>query len=246
MSLTLNVVGGGSGGGSGPSASDAILTVTVPTGSTVTATKGNVTLTPTMWVQAADATLACALFVIPAAQFDSTTPWTVTETDGAGSLTDEVVIDSNQRYDLPLYRLYIFREGVGMVNGFTATGRTAPTVSANKIIWSTNVNVGNQMWFSPSIDLSTNHYKTLVFEIKCNGRYSNSYSASFGVGPNLPTGQSAPGTFDAQTSAFYVAERRTYALDISSASGQVEYIKLAAYAVTGEIYNAWLSEGSIP
>ena len=92
-----------SGGGSGPSSSDAILTVTVPTGSTVTMTKGGIMLTPTMWVQAADATLDCALFVIAPAQFDSVNPWAVTATNGAYTSSDTVTIDSNKQYDLELH-----------------------------------------------------------------------------------------------------------------------------------------------
>lgn len=102
MSYVFNMVGGGSGGGSGPSASDAILTVTVPTGSTVTMTKGGITLTPTMWVQAADNTLDCALFVIAPAQFDSVNPWTVTATNGTYTSSDTVTIDSNKQYDMEL------------------------------------------------------------------------------------------------------------------------------------------------
>lgn len=100
-------------GGGGPSASDAILTVTVPTGSTVTMTKSGVTLTPTMWVQAANNTLNCALFVIAPAQFSATTPWTVTATLGTDSATDTVLINSNKRYDVELdYSLHIVRSGV--------------------------------------------------------------------------------------------------------------------------------------
>ena len=101
MSYVFNMVGG-SGGGSGPSASDAILTVTVPTGSTVTATKGGVTLTPTMWVQAADPTLDCALFVIASSLFDSVNAWTVTATLGTDTASDTVTIDSNEQYDMRL------------------------------------------------------------------------------------------------------------------------------------------------
>ena len=95
-----------SGGGSGPSASDAILTVTVPTGSTVTMTKGGLSLTPTMWVQAADNTLDCALFVIAPSLFDSQNAWTVTATLSGDTASDTVTIDSNEQYDVVLsYRI---------------------------------------------------------------------------------------------------------------------------------------------
>lgn len=116
------VVGGGSGGSLKDT--DAILTVTVPTGSTVTAAKGGTTLPPTMWVQAADATLDCALFSIPAAQFDATTPWTVTATLGTDSATATVLIDSNKQFDLELsYHTYLYNKGdqcTGVTGGWTA------------------------------------------------------------------------------------------------------------------------------
>ena len=91
-----------SGGGGGPTASDAILTVTVPTGSTVTMTKGGVTLTPTMWVQAADNTLDCALFVIGPSLFDAQNAWTVTASLSGDTASATVTIDSNEQYDLEL------------------------------------------------------------------------------------------------------------------------------------------------
>lgn len=91
------------GGGSGKlKNTDAVLIVTVPTGSTVTATKGGTTLTPTMWVKAADNTLDCAIFIIPASQFDSTTPWTITATDGTNTASDTVLITTNKEYEVVL------------------------------------------------------------------------------------------------------------------------------------------------
>lgn len=102
MSYVFNMVGSSGGGGSGPSASDAILTVTVPTGSTVTMTKGGVTLTPTMWVQAADNTLDCALFVVAPSLFDAQNAWTVTASRSGDTASATVTIDSNEQYDLEL------------------------------------------------------------------------------------------------------------------------------------------------
>ena len=103
MIFVVDSSGGGSGG---PSASDAILTVTVPTGSTVTATKGGVTLRPTMWVQAADPTLDCALFVISPSLFDAQNPWTVTATLGTNTASDTVTISANKQYDMVInYRV---------------------------------------------------------------------------------------------------------------------------------------------
>lgn len=130
MSLTLNMVGGA--GGAGLKDTDAVLVVTVPTGSTVTATKGGVTLTPTMWVTAAAPTLDCAIFSIKSSLFDAVNPWTVTATRGTSTASDTVIIDSNKQYDLELsYHVppeykeveYLRATGTQYIDlGFAATG----------------------------------------------------------------------------------------------------------------------------
>lgn len=105
-----------SGGGGGPTASDAILLVTAPAGSVVTMTKGADTRVPTMWVSAADPTLETALFVVEAADFDSTA-WTVTATDGAITASDTVLITTNKEYEVVLsYAYYFYKNGVSYNN----------------------------------------------------------------------------------------------------------------------------------
>lgn len=96
--MIFNMVGGGSGG---LKATDAVLIVSVPTGSTVTATKSGVTLTPTMWVQNADNTLDTAIFSVKASTFDSN-PWTVTATLNGDTASDTVVINSAKEYSMEL------------------------------------------------------------------------------------------------------------------------------------------------
>lgn len=96
--MIFNMVGGG--GGSLKN-TDAVLIVSVPTGSTVTATKGGVTLTPTIWAQNADNTLDTAIFSVKASTFDSNA-WTVTATLNGDTASDTVVIDSAEEYSLEL------------------------------------------------------------------------------------------------------------------------------------------------
>ena len=134
MSLVFNMVGGGSGGGSGPSASDAILIVTVPTDSTVTMTKGGVTLTPTMWVQAADNNLDCALFVIAPSLFDSQNAWTVTATLGTDSASDTVTIDAAAEYELH------GDQCVAITGGWTNASAAASTYTVVPVTISTSIN----------------------------------------------------------------------------------------------------------
>lgn len=106
MSLTMNMVGGGGG----ISENRAVLVARVPDGSTVTATKGGITLTPKMWVVEADPTQDIALFVIAPSLFDSVNPWTVTATLGTDTASDTVIIDDNKEYDVELfYGVYLFQ-----------------------------------------------------------------------------------------------------------------------------------------
>ena len=99
-------------GGSGGSAlkdTDAILNLTVPTGSSVTMTKGAVTLTPTIWTKNADSTFDCAIFSVPASTFDSTA-WTVTATLGTDTASKTIVIDSALEYEIEIeYKYWIVK-----------------------------------------------------------------------------------------------------------------------------------------
>lgn len=149
MSLVLNMVGGA--GGAGLKETDAVLVVTVPTGSTVTATKGGVTLTPTMWVQAADNTLDCAIFSIKASLFDASNPWTVTATRGASHSSRTVVIDTNEQYDLRMaYEFWIFNNGV---TSYTWSG-TGGSITNNQLSLGTGFGGSDHYLTSAQIDVT--------------------------------------------------------------------------------------------
>lgn len=96
--MILNMV---RGGGGSLKATDAVLIVTVPTSSTVTATKNGVTLIPKMWVQNADNTLNSAIFSISSNTFDANA-WTVAATLNGNFTSKEIVINSNKEYSLEL------------------------------------------------------------------------------------------------------------------------------------------------
>lgn len=100
------------GGGGGLSPKNAVLVVTIPAGSTVTAIKGTTSLKPTLWTKGADSTLECAIFSIPASKFDSTTPWTVTATNGTNTASTTVLITTNKEYEAALsFALFIYNVG---------------------------------------------------------------------------------------------------------------------------------------
>lgn len=126
---------------------DAILIVTVPTGSTVTATKNGVTLTPTIWVQNADNTRDSAIFSILSSTFDANA-WTVTATLGAYTTSDTVTIDSAKEYSMELaFRVpvgyqeveYIESSGTQWIN----TGITPNTNTISKIKFMNLEETGN-------------------------------------------------------------------------------------------------------
>ena len=105
------------GGSGGLKDGSAILSVTVPAGSTVTASKGGVTLQPSLWLSGADSSTEIALFTFLPAQFDSVNPWTVTATDGTSTASDTVIISTNKQYSVDIsFDYYLFR-GDGVYKG---------------------------------------------------------------------------------------------------------------------------------
>lgn len=220
------VVGGGSGGGGGPTASDAILTVTVPTGSTVTATKGGTSLTPTLWTAAADASLDCALFVIPPAQFDSTTPWTVTATSGTATSSGTVTIDSNKQYDLTLdFNYWLVKHGT-LVGTFTKSTYANLTQSDDFVLMSiTGKNYG-RITTQSAVDFTGFSTLKIVFMRDDDGKYGQSwhgstYYPSMGYGATAPSSDTSPNfaAYVPLNSSIGVISDKTITLDITSQNG---------------------------
>ena len=226
MSYVFNMVGGGTGGGGGISDTDAILTVTVPTGSTVTMTKGGITLTPTMWVQAADNTLDCALFVIAPNLFDSQNAWTVTAVLGPGSASQTVIIADNKQYDLVIYPpVYLVKNGTKIAD-FTGQSHTVITQQSGYVNFYINDNYAATSTSTDPVDLT--RYSQINITIPNNGM---SYYRS-GVTPSLIIGRSRPYFSDQSSSQSLTnaslikmlssnttISANTYTLDISSVSG---------------------------
>ena len=200
MSLVFNGVYSVVGGGGGPSASDAILTVAAPAGSTVTATKGGTSLTPTLWTVANDATQECALFVIPSTQFDATTPWTVTATSGTDTASDSVTISSNKQYDVMLsFRHYLYRNGDeftsrtggwawssggsgSYVNNTTAGQMEVTTTSSNYQTFLHTVNeVSVSEWTAVKCLIQTNKSLNLITSTTTDRYTTGAVSQSTGI-----------------------------------------------------------------
>lgn len=211
------------GGSGGLSASDAILVVTVPTGSTVTATKGGVTMTSTIWVTAADPTLDCAIFAISASLFDDVNPWTVTATLGTDTASDTVVIDDNKEYDLELsYGQYLFKAGTGAIVQFGTNNRAQVVTTLTSDYIETVCNNSTQqgsLYTATTFDLTG--YETLHFSIFCTYEPVNNvnYGLRMHVTSNQPVANTANPAAVAKL-AFDVNSAFTeYAIDVSSISG---------------------------
>lgn len=233
------VVGSKSGGGGGPTAADAILTVTTTAGSTVTATKGSTSLTPTLWTAAADATQECALFVISAAQFDSSTPWTVTISDGTNTASDTILIDSNKQYGISLdYNLWLVKNGK-LLAAFTPSAEATITQEAEFVLFSTTVNKYARI-STGQIDITDYSALKLVLCEDANERVGYSYYApsypypALGYGSQLPSSDTALNfaNFIRLNSATGDIFKHSFTVNLTSASGLV-YITLALSGSTG-------------
>ena len=211
----------------------ATIKVTYPSGSTCTATCGSTTLTE-------PSTTGSWTCTVP-----NSGTWTIKCTNGSQSTSSTVKIttDGEVKTVELVYTLHLFKAGSGVTSGYTINKTASKTFSItdDKIVWSTDTNVGNQVWITPAINLS--RYNKVCFDFKCTGRYSSSYSVTIGVGSDVPTSSGmSPGAFVASTGVSYSTTRGTYSVDLSAITAETKYyIKFGARAVTGEIYNIWLT-----
>lgn len=154
------------GGGGGITATDAILRVQAPAGSTVTITKGTTTKTDVGHENADDNTVYDYYFVIHQSQFDSTTPWTVTATLGTSTATGTVTIDTADEYDLVLnYLFYIQKSGEGLQveMGWKASGgNVTVTFGANAIVVAPSGSSGNTAYVGTKTKIDVTNYSQLV------------------------------------------------------------------------------------
>lgn len=91
------------GGGSTINGNDAVLRVTAPANSTVTISKGAISIADSGYGNISDPTLNNYYFVIHESQFDAINPWTVSAVNGTGYSSTTVIIDSADEYDVVLH-----------------------------------------------------------------------------------------------------------------------------------------------
>lgn len=231
------------GGGGKLKNTDAVLIVTVPTGSTVTATKGGTTLMPTMWVKAADTSLDCAIFSIPASKFDSTTPWTITATDGTNTASTTVLIATNKEYEITLaYERTLFYNGItdGELSSFDAV---ASATIGTEITTTNNLSTGNY-WVSTNPLVIPAIYSKLNFEARAS-YIDNGYPMRLG----LMTTKPVSGNYVDQQAKFVAYKTNgttssnysVFTIDISQYAGLSYYIGMMSVS-TSSTRKIWLSK----
>lgn len=240
MSITLNMVGGGGGK---LKDTDAVLAVTVPTGSSVTMTKGAVTLTPTIWTTNADNTLDVAIFPVPASTFDSNA-WTVTATLNGDTASDTIVINSAEEYEMALaYNLYLFHNGaygipLDYVRSYqSATYSASMTISNNLLdiyLKYLSGSYGAVLQYGAASAVDVTDYSTLVLVIDSDTGWCNS---SLGIYTSK-SGNYNEGTY---VNVGNINISGTHTLDISNISGNM-YPALRLWTGTGNEKHIYISD----
>ena len=229
MSLTLNMVGGGAGG---LKDSDAVLNLTVPTGSAVVMTKGLLSITPTIWTKNSDNTLDCAIFIIPASMFDDQNAWTVTASLGTSTASKTIVIDSAKEYDMELsYRFWLYR--AGDISGWTPKGWKANsqwTATAPVITYNAD-SMGLYVGFHSGIAYHTEIVDLTDYSaVTAHGTFTLSGSSSYGNGiyilPNVGGSGLYPSVAVAKAELTTITTYSDYDLTVD------------VYSLTGEYYVA--------
>lgn len=208
----------------------AVISVTYPSGSTVTCTNGSKTL------KAKDTT-GKALFVIPSAG-----TWTVKAVKGSQSASKAVSITAEgQVATVTLtYELYIFKSGSGLTAGYSVAG-TGGNVSNANISWSGNSSSGGiSMYIKPAVVLKD--YTKLCVDFECSYNYGGDYGMGFGVGTDAAAStmiNNTNWTAKVTSKAQGTIARNTVQCDISALTDS-EYIKIVGSFSAGKIYNIWL------
>lgn len=213
----------------GLSASDAVLFVTVTAGSTVTATKGGTTLSPTMWTTAADASLETAIFSVEPSLFDAQNAWTITATKtgiGTGSYT--ITISEAKSYFVELsFGYLIYRNG--WQNGYlmeTISGGYDPngTYAIDNYADPPRATTTRGNWgFALNNTIDVTNYSTLYVEIAID--YPYNYRGLFGLWQ--PANANARKFYDSSgggADVYYQKNsgipRDVYTLDVSGLYGE--------------------------
>lgn len=221
MSVTLNMVGGG---GSGFSATDAMLRVQAPAGSTVTISKSGTTKSDNGHENADDNTVYDYYFIISQSQFDSVNPWTVTATHGVKTASDSIIINSHDFYNMELfYTLYLVENGVPAQAFSSSGGALGNQTYSDEYCYglSTGGNYARIAYTSVAVDLTP--YSMLYVDTYRIKSYSATGCPSIGISQNIPSIDSSSAVVSGYTTYTSTSTDSsthvTYSVDVSSYTG---------------------------
>lgn len=237
------------GGGASLKATDALLRVQAPAGSTVTISKGTTTKTDLGHENALDPTVYDYYFIIHQSQFDSVNPWTVTATLGTQSKSDTVVIDMADEYDVILsYQFYFIKDGYFVGTALTKTGASGAnfTEGTPYLTWTGFGNAAGGAYGSTDVT----QYNTLKLELSGGWSWANANIPILAICNSQPSVDGGSGTVSGITAKTTIRSGSgtlssgVYTLDISGYTG-TKYILLTCSGDSGNsgsmyIKNLWL------
>lgn len=180
------------GGGGGLSATDAILRVIAPAGSTVTISKGSVSKSDAGHENASDNSVYDYYFIIHSSQFDSINAWTVTATLGYESTTKTIIIDSADEYDVVIYEYgLLYNSGLYTDRYTHGTVKSNATITDDATYIQSNQTGNNYYAYNRWENVDLTHISTITFV----GKAYDSSSSSNGVNVWLYITQNANRTY---------------------------------------------------
>lgn len=239
------------GGGGTIVSTDAVLRVQAPAGSVVTISRGSVSKADTGHASLTDPSVYEYYFVIHQGQFSSS-PWTVTASLLTQSISDEIVINSSDEYNMELaYTLHLIVGGQSQVGNMTAlnlksaadsTGAQTPGITYEssyiQIGWtstaSSNAGGGIAYFAGRKIDLSKYSKINVSGTLRNGTGYStnNCIKAWTAIGTdqtqNLLFAQAVSQSIDSSSYVSFSTQ-----VDISSVSG-LAYIGFNGYRGTSK------------
>ena len=225
------------GGGGGLQSTDAILRVIAPAGSTVTISKGGVSKSDAGHENAADNTLYDYYFIIHASQFDSVNPWTVTASLGGQSISDTIVVDSADEYDIELvYGIYLYNNGdlcTDVTGGWGNSGWSVTGESSVGATYNTTSIKMNGVQAKNVIAAPVNKFNIAFSSVRIKGNISGTYPGYDAGEVLFLTSKTINNT---NTVAKFGLGQQTgdfdKVFDISSLGGQTLYMALLTHGQT--------------
>lgn len=219
--------------GGGFSNTDALLHINAPTGSTVTLSKGGVTvkvLTSSDAFPNVDGVTSDYYYSVTSANYGT---WTISISLNGDTVSDTVSVSETRQYDVIIdYKHYIFRSGVGQVLPFTSSvDGTNVTVTIGteyiNIVKTSDSYSRCLVRTTNKVDISD--YSTLSIRFILTNRYS--YGPEFGIATNA----GSPGTKPS-----YVVSTGT----ITDTSSGVRTTTLNISSYSSTYYVSWWGSGS--